>query len=67
MVSIAEQDLGARLGDLLGRETLDCRLGADRHEDRRADLPVGGLEYAEARGRRRIGLKKGEHGRKLGG
>jgi hypothetical protein len=28
---------------------------------------VGGLEHAEAGGRRRIGLQEGEHGPKLGG
>ena len=62
VVGVAEQDLGAGLGDLLGREALDRGLGAHRHEDRRADLPVRGLQDAEAGGRRRIGLKQGEHG-----
>ena len=62
VVGVTKEDLGARLGDLLGREAFHRGLGTDRHEDRRADLPMGGLQDAEARGRRRIGLKQGEHG-----
>ena len=67
VVGVAEQDLGTRLGDLLRGEPLHRGLGAHRHEDRRTDLPVGGLQHAKACGRRRISLKQGEHGRKLGG
>jgi len=67
VVGVAKQDLRARLSDLLRGEPLDRGLGAHWHEDRRADLPVGSLQYAEAGGRRRIGLKQGEHGQKLGG
>ena len=67
VVGIAEQDLGAGIGDLLRGEPLDRGLRAHRHEDRRANLPVGGLQDAEASGRRRIGLEQGEHAGKLGG
>ena len=65
MTAFAQESGG--IGDLLRGEPFDRGLGAHRHEDRRTDLPVGGLQDAEARGRGRIGLKQGEHGGKLGG
>ena len=46
---VAEDDLRARGGELLGRHRLDRAVGADRHEGRRVDPAVRELERAAAR------------------
>ena len=49
VVGIAKDDIAACGPDLLGTQTLDGRLGTDRHEGRRAHDAVGGRYLAAAR------------------
>jgi hypothetical protein len=46
VIGVPEHDLGAQVAQLAGKDGLDRRLGADRHEDRRLDGAVGGVEHA---------------------
>ena len=49
VVGVAENDFGAHVFQMLGRERLDGPLGADRHERRGLDHAVRGREVAAAR------------------
>ncbi len=49
VIGVAEHDLGARSPHRVGRHRLDRRRGADRHEGRRLDGAVGGVQPAAPR------------------
>ena len=50
MIGVGEDDLGVQLvGQVALGEAFDGGLRADRHEDRRLDGAVGGVEQAGAR------------------
>ena len=40
MIGVAQNDLGAAMFEVFGRQRFHRRLGADRHEYRRVDGPV---------------------------
>ncbi len=50
VVGVGEQHLRADVVQLRRGDALDGRAGADRHEDRRLDGTVGGVEASPARG-----------------
>ena len=50
MVRVAEDDLGAGAADVLGAESADDPVGADRHEGRRLHRAVRQGEGARSRG-----------------
>src|SRR6266702_3682247 len=50
MKGVAEDDAGAVLEELRRAHRLDRAVGADRHEDRRLDLPVRELKRRRSRG-----------------
>ena len=58
MIGVAEEDAGVEIvGQVALRESLDGGLGADRHEDRRLDIPVRRVQYSGAGARdRALGL-----------
>ena len=61
MVRVAQDDLGAGAAHVVGAETADHRVGADRHERRRLHLPWGSVSVPARAGAVRWPRAEFEH------
>jgi hypothetical protein len=60
MIGIPENDAGAEGAEFIGRNSLDGRLGSNRHKDGCLDISAAGVKDPGPGVAGEIGLKKGE-------